>query len=193
MASPNERNSQDTLTPDRNVEIRSPYEIIKKWARHPTFREHHLRGELPYILFTDDVLLVEYSFQDAEDTRYYYRIWEDLKAGGPQPTLFRRDGGTGTTSFGEGKLVKGVSEMFDECKNLYPSHHYVKLNNTRSVGTTSKWWNIKVDDLMKMRSEIAREVFEIVARVDPKGLEKCDQSAKAELDGMVKIPESRLF
>lgn len=191
MASPNDKNFQDALTRHRDGEVRSPYDIIKKWARHPEFRKYHLRDQIPYLLFGPDVLLIEYSFMRS-GVRYYYRIWEDLRANTASSTHFRCDYGSGSGSCsipGCGALAHKLSKIFDECDSLYPRSHYAKINHTRSFSTSRKWWDFKVDDELKMRSEIAREVFEIVAKVDDQGLIQCDKTAKSELDEMVRLSE----
>jgi hypothetical protein len=70
---------------------RCPSEVLRFWARHPDLVLLHQKGGIPYILFEDDTLLLEYRFLPINKDQScpnlvesVYQIWERL-GGSPSP------------------------------------------------------------------------------------------------------------
>lgn len=202
MASPNNKAFRNTLETSKSFKVanqveidekgsRCPFAIIEKWARHPTLRKYHLQ-EVPYLLFGNQILLLEYSLKPkkgSSKSRAWFRIWEPFYSTSKHHlTSFRCEGNGGMSSYGnEQSFLKDliVEYLQKQSANIYPKDHQVSINNTRFFSGGDKYYTFKVDEELKKRSQIAKELFEITALSPKKEMPSVRKTGKGILQDMI--------
>ena len=177
-------------------DIRSPFEVLKKWARHPVLHQYHKKRKIPYILFGNQTILIEYSLDPAKGSapRRWFRIWEPLFTGNgnkghKELTYFSSEDDYNRKStlkqqdflneMINGYLKKGEAD-------IYPTSHGVRINNVRSFETSSQYLFFKVNKELKKRSQIAREVFELIVLSNEESLPEIKKKSSSVLRNMIR-------
>lgn len=197
MASPNDKNFQASLTSHLVDEARSAYEILKKWARHDDLIDFHRDGKVPCVVYLEDLILIEYGFHANDVGKDSLRIWEDLYGDLPT-TMFESAYSVGSETAkgdlgGETSFMAKVREALANPETgRFRRDNSVEIEDEVKHARSCREWDVEVDEVIKKRSVIAQEVFEILVHADNvEALEKCEEIAKPDVDGMIELSEEK--